>query len=413
MTHATIPTIMLLSHLSLTNFRNFIRLEADLPRGSTILVGANAQGKTSLLEAIYYLAGATSPHTTSDRQLINFLALQETTPFSRIVAEFHQRDRLQRMEIRIILESISPIGELRLKKEIFINGLKKRVGDLAGNFNVIMFLPQDMQVIEGPPEARRRSLDFTLAQADPSYANTRQEYSKVLPQRNALLKQLQERNAVHDELAFWDERIADLGATIIRLRAVALNELEELVSEIHNELTRSGERLRLIYKPSYFPGKIPENQLGLPLESTLDISTFSWEELRSGLRTALQETRRQEIQRGMTLLGPHRDDIRIHANGIDLHLYGSRGQNRTAMLATKLGEVEWLLKRTGEWPVLLLDEVLAELDPHRREDLLARLGSVHQAILTSADLAMFGEDFQRQSTIWEISAGKIAPLKTQ
>jgi DNA replication and repair protein RecF len=407
MTYATIPTIMLLSHLSLTNFRNFIRLEADFQRGSTILVGANAQGKTSLLEAIYYLAGATSPHASSDRQLINFLTLKETPPFARIVAEFHLQERLQRIEIRIVLEPVGPLDEFRLKKEILINGLKKRVSDLSGLFNVVMFLPQDMRIIEGSPDARRRSLDFTLTQADPTYAATRQEYTKVLSQRNALLKQLQERNAVQDELAFWDEQIADHGATLMRSRAIALRELEELTTKIHAELTRSKERLRLIYKPSYLPDRSQESQLGLPLDTTLELSTFSWEKLRTGIRSTLQATRNTEIQRGMTLIGPHRDDIRIHANGIDLHLYGSRGQNRTAMLAAKLGEVEWLLQRTGDWPVLLLDEVLAELDQDRREDLLSRLKTAHQAILTAADLSMFTETFQKNAIILQISGGRI------
>jgi len=400
---------MLLSHLSLTNFRNFARLETDFQNGSTILVGANAQGKTSLLEAIYYLAGATSPHAASDRQLINFLTLKETLPFARIVAEFHLQGRLQRIEIRIVLEPVGPFGEVRMKKEILINGLKKRVSDLSGLFNVVMFLPQDMRIIEGSPEARRRSLDFTLTQADPSYAVTRLEYAKVLSQRNALLKQLQERNSVQDELAFWDEQIADHGATLMRARSLALSELEEFTSTIHSQLTRSRERLRLIYQPSYLPDSSPKDQLGLPLETTIDMSSISWEQLRTGLKSALQSTRKSEIQRGMTLLGPHRDDIRFHANAIDLHLYGSRGQNRTAMLAAKLGETEWLLQRRGDRPVLLLDEVLAELDQDRRDDLLSRLESAHQAILTSADLSMFTDTFQKKATIWQISEGRILP----
>ena len=244
----------------------------------------------------------------------------------------------QRIEIRLILEPVGPASEQRLCKEVLLNGIKRCVRDLAGVFNVVMFLPQDMRIIEGPPEARRRSLDFTLSQADPTYAQTRQEYSKVLSQRNALLKQLQERNAAQDELTFWDERIADLGATLMQSRSVAIKELEEIVADIHNQLTRDGEHLQLIYQPSFLPGKQVENQLGLPMETTVDLSSFSWEKLRTGLRTALHDTKRQEIHRGMTLLGPHRDDIRFHANAIDLHHYGSRGQNRTAMLATKLAE---------------------------------------------------------------------------
>jgi DNA replication and repair protein RecF len=401
---------MLLSHLSLTNFRNFIRLERDLPAGATILVGANAQGKTSLLEAIHYLAGASSPHSTNDRQLINFLSLQEPTPFCRIVAEFQRMDRLHRIEIRIRLDPTGTLGEHRLRKEILINGLKKKVGDLAGMFNVVMFLPQDMRVIEGPPDARRRHIDFTLSQADPIYAKSRQEYAKVLSQRNALLKQLQDRNQVNDEMTFWDEKLTNLGATLMLSRARALHELEQLVVKIHTELTRTSERLRLIYRPAYDPDPNPQGQLGLPLETTLDWNKLTREKLQDGFLEALSRTRRDEIRRGMTLIGPHRDDFRVHANGIDLHLYGSRGQNRTAMLAMKLGEVEWLQSRTGEWPVLLLDEVLAELDPERRQDLLARLATVNQALLTSADLKMFTEKFRQQSTIWEISAGTIEAL---
>jgi DNA replication and repair protein RecF len=401
---------MLLAHLSLTNFRNFVRLERDLPAGATILVGANAQGKTSLLEAIHYLAGATSPHSTNDRQLINFLSLQEPAPFCRIVAEFQRMDRLHRIEIRIRLEPTGSLGDHRLRKEILINGLKKKVGDLAGMFNVVMFLPQDMRVIEGPPDVRRRQLDFTLSQADPIYAQSRQEYAKVLSQRNALLKQLQDRNQVNDEITFWDEKLTNLGATLMLSRARALYELEQIVAKIHTELTRTSERLRMIYKPAYDPDPNPQGQLGLPLETTLDWNKLSREKLQEGFLKALSRTRRDEIRRGMTLIGPHRDDFRIHANGIDLHLYGSRGQNRTAMLAMKLGEVEWLQSRTGEWPVLLLDEVLAELDPERRQDLLARLATVNQALLTSADLKMFTEEFRQQSTIWEISAGTIEAL---
>jgi DNA replication and repair protein RecF len=401
---------MLLSHLSLTNFRNFIRLERDLPEGSTILVGANAQGKTSLLEAIHYLAGATSPHSTNDRQLINFLSLQETTPFCRIVAEFHRLDRLQRIEIRLRLEPTGTLGEHRLRKEVLINGLNKKVGDLAGLFNVVMFLPQDMRVIEGPPDARRRHLDFSLSQADPLYAQTRQEYSKVLSQRNALLKQLQDRNLHNDEMTFWDEKITDLGATLMLARAHALHELGQIITRTHSELTRNGERLRLIYQPAFDPDSKPEGQLGLPMESGMDWKKLSREKLQADFLEALQGSRRDEIRRGMTLIGPHRDDFRFMANGVDLHLYGSRGQNRTAMLAMKLAEVDWLQNRTGEWPVLLLDEVLAELDPERRGDLLERLSLANQALLTSADLMMFNPEFRENSTIWEISAGTITPL---
>lgn len=400
---------MQLTHLSLTNYRNFSRLEIDLPGGPTILVGDNAQGKTSLLEAIRYLSCATSPHASSDRQLINFLALKQSPPFARIVAEFQRQDRLRRIEIRILLETLGHAGEQRLRKEILINGLKKRVSDLAGEFNTVMFLPQDIQIIEGSPTFRRHYLDATLSQADPSYAEAHGEYGKVLLQRNALLKQLQERNHTRDELAFWDERLADLGASLMRARAVALYEIEQLAEKIHNDLTRDNERLHLEYRPSHSPAEVSRAQLGLPLEVGIDWSAVSRETIRKGLYNGLLAGRREEIQRGMTLLGPHRDDFVVLANAIDLRSYGSRGQNRTALLAIKLGEIAWLQQRCAEWPVLLLDEVLAELDPTRRDDLLDRIGAVNQAILTSADLMMVSPQFRQRATIWQIAGGRIAP----
>lgn len=400
---------MRLSHLSLTNFRNFVRLEAEFPPGPTLLVGANAQGKTSLLEAIYYLTGAQSPHTTSDRQLINFLALREPTPFARVVGEVRRGDRLHRIEVRLVLEPEGPVGEGRLRKEVLVNGLKRRVRDLAGGFNAVLFLPQDVAVVEGSPGMRRRYLDAALSQADPTYAAALAEYAKVLAQRNALLKRLQERRNSEAQLAFWDEQLCTLAAALIRARALALHELESLATEVHRELT-GGERLRLVYLPAFDPAARPEGQLDLPLEAAVDRTGFSLGEIEAGMRQALARSRQEEIAQGATLIGPHRDDLRLLANGLDLRLYGSRGQNRTAMLALKLAEVEWLRRRSGEAPVLLLDEVLAELDAARREQVLARVFQVEQAVLTAADLEMFTPDFRARATLWRVEAGKVTAL---
>jgi len=401
---------MQLVHLSLTNFRNFIRLETDFPPGTTLLVGANAQGKTSLLEAVYFLAGATSPHASSDRQLINFLALNQPGPFARIVAEVRRGQRLQRVEIRLVLEPTGPAGDQRLHKEVLINGVKRRVADLAGGVNAVIFLPQDMRVIEGAPADRRRHFDAALSQADPTYAETLNEYSKVVSQRNALLKQLQDQNGDADQLEFWDEQLADLGSRLIRARSLALNELERLAAPIHLELTRGAESLRLEYFPAFDPVPRPEGQFGLPLDAPLDRTGISRQAIQQGMLEALHSARQEEMARGVTLLGPHRDDCRFSANGIDLRYYGSRGQNRTAMLSAKLAEVEWLQQRTGEWPILLLDEVLAELDAQRRQDLLDRVQRAQQAFLTAADLAMFTEGFRRQATTWRIISGTLQPL---
>lgn len=399
---------MQIRHLSLTNFRNFMRLEMDFSEGSTVFVGANAQGKTSLLESIYFLTGAGSPHASTDRQLINFLAMEEALPFARLVAEIQHLDRLYRVEVRILLEDAPPDGNQRTKKEVLINGIKRRVSDLGSAFNAVIFLPQDMRVIEGPPRERRRLLDIAITQADPTYAEAAREYAKALTQRNALLKSLQEGNGDSSQLDFWDQQVCSHAATIVRARTLAIHELEEHAVPIHLALTREQEQLRLVYQPSYDPLTKNHAQLDLPLDTPADRTGIGQEAIRSGMLEMLERSRPEEIARGMTLTGPHRDDFTFRANGLDMRSFGSRGQNRTAMLSLQLAQVRWLKERTGEHPVLLLDEVLAELDPSRREDLLHRVRESQQALLTATDLDMFTEDFCTHATIWQIHAGTIS-----
>ena len=400
---------MVIRHLSLTNFRLYARLEASLPRGPLILVGANAQGKTSLLEALYYLGTGQSHHATSDRQLINFLALStEPLPFAKIVAEAASQleSTPKRIEIRLVLDP-AQAGESRLRKEVFVNGVKRRLSDLAGQVNVVLFLPQDLTIVEGSPSDRRRYLDLALSQVDPTYSFALTEYGKVLTQRNALLKQLQERGGGDAQLEFWDERLGEHGALIFTARAAALVELEGLASAIHRDLTRGTDGLRLAYHPAYDPAGAPEGQLGLPLDVPVHRVGLTPAEVQAGLVEKLRATRSEEIARGATLSGPHRDEIRFLAGGIDLGTYGSRGQARTAVLALKLAEVEWMRGKTGEWPVLLLDEVLAELDASRRSELLARLGGAEQVVMTTTDRGLFPPGFVEQAAVWEVEGGRI------
>jgi DNA replication and repair protein RecF len=397
---------VLLAHLSLTNFRNFIRLEADLPQGSTLLLGANAQGKTSLLEAIFYLAAAESPHAAQARQLINFLALRDPTPVARLVGEVRRDDRLDRIEIRLVLETM-PGEEPRLRRDVLLNGVRRRIGDLAGVFNAVLFLPEDLRVVEGAPGERRRYLDVALAQADPHYAASLAEYGRILTQRNALLKRLADSPGDPDQLEFWDHQAADVGAALFRGRALAVRELETLATPLHTDLTRGAENLRLEYLPALPAPPPADDQLGLPLTEAADGTAWPLATWRERLLTSLERLRAEDIERGSTLVGPHRDELRILSNGIDLRPYGSRGQNRTAMLSLKLAEVDWLRQRTGEWPVLLLDEVLAELDGERRKDLLGRVRRSQQALLTSTDEALFDDAFRRASTIWRVQAGRL------
>jgi len=348
---------MRLKSLSLTNFRNFLRLESEYPPGATLLVGSNAQGKTSLLEAVQLLTGASNPLSRNDRNLINFLALREQLPFARVAAEVEAGDREQHLEIRILLDNGSSTKEGRARKQVLVNGVKKRLRDLSGIFNAVLFVPQDLRVLEGSPSERRRYIDGAICQADPVYAKTLVEYSKVVTQRNALLKQIQEARAKNDELEFWDTQLVDLAANLIRYRALALRELQDLAIPFHHNLTHGGEALRIEYAPAISDADQNHGQLSMSLDDPPDWATTRRAEIRERLQAALEHSRREEIARGMTLSGPHRDDFTFLANGVDLRTYGSRGQNRTAILAAKLAEVEWLKQRSGEWPVLLLDEV--------------------------------------------------------
>jgi DNA replication and repair protein RecF len=405
---------MFVRHLSLTNFRLYARLEADLPTGSLILVGANAQGKTSLLESLYYLATGQSHQATSDRQLINFLALTETLPFAKIVAEVARRDEplARRVEIRLILDSVERGGEGRLRKEVFVNGVKKRLSDLAGLVNVVLFLPQDLAILEGAPSDRRRYLDLALGQVNPAYHFALGEYAKVLSQRNALLKSLQDSynaspRSTEAQLEFWDEQLCEQGALIIGARMTALADLESLASSIHRDLTAGSSGLRLAYHPAFDPTASSNGQLGLPLEVPVHRVGLPEPEIRERLRQKLRAARAEEIARGATLSGPHRDELRFIANGIDVGTYGSRGQARTVVLALKLAEMEWMQAKTGEWPILLLDEVLAELDTARRRDLLARLSGAEQCIMTTTDPNLFPPEFQSQAVVWQVQTGQV------
>ncbi len=395
---------MHLTRISLSHFRNLARLETSVPEGAVLVVGPNAQGKTSLLEAIFFLATMTSYQAGSDRELIHFAEAQKPLAVARIVGEFARGGRKHTLEVRIIREH-NGLGGGRTRKEVLLNGVKMRLLDVVGQFNAVLFLPQMLDIVTGAPEKRRRYLNLALAQAQQGYAAQLAEYNKVLAQRNALLKQIQERPAQAAALDPWDAQLARLGAQVIHARIHALDELDRQVMHLHRRLTSGREVLRLVYRPSFEPLPSPPGQLALPVETPVDRTGLSVTEIAERFGAALHQARREDIARGVTTLGPHRDEWRLLANGVDLGVYGSRGQVRTAMISLKLAEARWLTKRTGETPVLLLDEVLAELDGQRRADLLAFLNEYEQALLTTTDLRLFASDFVRRATRWYLHEG--------
>lgn len=402
---------MFLTRLSLTNYRNFARLEIDVPGGPVLLVGGNAQGKTSVLEAIYYLATFTSFHAANDRQLISFLADREPLAVTRIIGDYRRETGAtsagHRLEVRIIRDSTN--GASRLRKEVILDGVPRKVGEAMGAFNAVLFLPQMLRMVEGGPDERRRYLNLALSQVLPRYAMALTEYQQLVTQRNALLKTLAERGGDPLQLDYWDEQLAGVGTTLIHARIHAIQEIERLARTVHRQLTRDKEVLRLDYQPAYDPAPSAPNQMELPLHAPVDRTGISLEKMRQGFLEALKNYRKDEIARGVTTLGPHRDELRFLSNGIDLGMYGSRGQGRTAILALKLAEVAWMKQKTGYWPVLLLDEVLAELDPDRRIDLLDRLLEIEQALLTTTDLDLFSPGYVSQAAVWQVEAGQVNP----
>lgn len=397
---------MYIEHLSLTNFRNYARLELSLPQRPIVLHGDNAQGKTSLLEAVYYLATSHSPYTTSDRQLIHWRTEQDPLPFARLTAEIINREQsMQRLEVTLMIDNST--GTPRFKKTIRLNGVEKRVMDIVGLLTVVLFLPRDLALIEGSPAERRRFMDVTLSQVNRAYVEALENYERVLPQRNALLRRIAEERSRPVELAYWDDQLSRSGAVLIAQRQQLLRQLEARAQMIHHQLTGGIETLTLRYQPSFLPtaegsGQLSFDVLGLDLHRELTA-----ELIQPQFVARLQSEVRESVERGATLSGPHRDELRLLINGRDCGLYGSRGQARTAVMALKLAELEWMREHLGEYPVLLLDEVAAELDSKRRNFLLSYLQQTPQTLVTSTDLDIFPPEFMQNADLLRVVEGQI------
>ena len=400
---------MILNHLSLSNFRTYLRLDIDIPRRILLLSGGNAQGKTSLLEALFYCASFSSPLAQFDRQLIHFSVLPEPVAVGRVIVEFERERSPHRMEVRVIVENAEKAG--RIRKEILVDGVKTNAQKAIGTFPCVLFLPQMTRILEGAPDERRRYLNIMLSQSVPGYERALSEQKQILTRRNALLKLLAERQTDPQQLDFWDNMLAERSAVLIRQRTDALNYLKKRARDIHLQLTGNKELLSLGYLPGFDPvhPSVSLTKADQFIGEEDEIYALSDAEIISGYRKILKENRENDIRRGQTLIGPHKDDFSIFSGGIDLCTYGSRGQIRTALLSLKLSEIEWMREHTGTAPLLLLDETFSELDEQRGEYLLERLESYDQAILTTTDQHHFPASFAEKNTIWNVKEGVIAP----
>lgn len=396
--------------LSLRQFRTYNRLELDLPAAPILLLGANAQGKTSLLEAIAYLAVGRSPLTTTEQHLIHWNAVEAAMPFAHLKTEVVRRNRSDIIEIALERKTLSN-GSARLEKQIKLNQHTIRRMDLAGRLNVVLFLPDDVQLVGGSPSGRRRHLDDLLAQVYPAYVEALTSYQKALTRRNALLRHLRDVGGDAKQLAPLEETLIQTGVTISLYRRRVVKALNFYADRLHQELTGGAAWLQMQYEPNFDPLRPPkvDYQIGL-LPETAEESPVDLDVLHEAYRQSLREGRRREIDRGMTLTGPHRDEMRFISGGIDMGTFGSRGQQRTVVLALRLAELRWLEQETRESPVLLLDEVLAELDRARRSYLLNLLGGVEQTILCTTDAEMFPENFRKKTLMLEVAEGIISPI---
>ena len=406
---------MLLTRLALTHFRNYRQLELEFAGPLALLRGHNAQGKTNLLEAIFMLATSKPVHALNEREIVDWLAGEEPIPYCRIAADATVDGRSTALEI-----ILTPRGDgLNFTKQIKINGVAKRSMDLVGVLRAVLFLPEDIKLVDGGPSERRRYLDVALCQIDRTYCRALSAFQRVLLQRNSLLKTLREQNvnpaapAVDAQLAFWDEKLVQHGAVVVARRHNFLGELERYARERHAELSAQRERLALHYLPSFNPGQLSDGDFellgdGLLTEvpaTPLEVAAVSAAYLRK-----LAGRRAREIAAGTTLYGPHRDDLRFLANDRDLRTYGSRGQQRSAALSLKLAEVLAMTAATGAAPLLLLDDVMSELDAERRSTLLAVIEDVPQAIVTTTDWEDFAPDFRRRSQLFHVQSGKVTPV---
>ena len=398
---------MRLSHLSLTNFRNFSRLELDLPPGVVIIYGRNAQGKTTLLEAIYILAIARSSRVENDVELINWEAAEGDQ--DAIVAGTVDRQD-ERLKVHVGYRCVPrPPSSLprsdrpRVRKEIRVSRVRHTASELVGLVNAVLFTADDIQLVGGSPSLRRRYLDILLSQTQPVYLRSLQRYQRVVQQRNRLLRALQEHRAEEKELAFWDGELVKVGAGIVEARHHAMTTLSTLCAERHRDLVDEGENLAVEYRPNV----------------RLETGSPTVEDVERAMASAVEASIRKDIAVGSTTVGPHRDDFQMCLGPVDMGSYASRGQARTVALALRLAEAAYLDSARGEAPIILLDDVLSELDASRRSRVLERVTRYQQAIVTMTEPPSDGDishvrspkvDAPAVVSFFELEAGAVTPV---
>lgn len=364
---------MIVEELKLINYRNYKELQLQFHPRLNILVGENAQGKTNILEAIYVAAIGKSFRTNKDQEMIKML-----TENAYIKVKVNKL--VDKIDIEVILDN-------HVNKRIKVNKLSlTKYSDLLGKLNVVLFSPEDLKIIKEGPSERRRFLNNEISQMFPKYYYTLSQYNKILQQRNKILKDYKGKKF---DLDIWDQQLVHYGGWLMIYRKNFIKKIGLLAKLMHRKITEGLESLEIYYDANV---KVKEND--------------ELKEIKSNFIDQLKKYKEMEERRGLTLVGPHRDDVIFKINGFDIKNYGSQGQQRTAVLSLKLSELELIKGEVGEYPILLLDDVMSELDVKRQNYLIQNLKNV-QTFITTTITEPLNIKNHEDSKIFTVSKGEV------
>lgn len=368
---------MHIEEITLTNYRNYQKLELNFANKVNVIIGENAQGKTNLMESIYLLAFTKSHRTPKEKELIRW-----DEEYAKIEGRVKKRNQSIPLEIVISAKG----------KKAKLNHLEqRRLSDYIGNLNVVMFAPEDLTLVKGPPQIRRRFIDMELGQIQPRYIYHLGQFQKVLKQRNHLLKQMQrDRSMNRVMLGVLTEQLIEHASTILERRFAFIELLRKWAKPIHHGISHELEELEIVYSPSI---------------EVLEGS--SKEKIESSYQVKFNQFIEKEIERGTTLLGPHRDDILFYVNGKNVQTYGSQGQQRTTALSLKLAEIDLIYSEVGEYPILLLDDVLSELDDFRQSHLLNTIQGKVQTFVSTTSVDGIHHETLEKADIFKVHNGTV------
>jgi len=383
---------MRLTRLSLTDFRSYAAAELHPDGGLTIVAGPNGAGKTNLLEAIHVAVTGRSHRAAADQELV-----RHGQPFGRVRLDLGaDAGDAPGSRVELVLPGEAATSEIR--KRLTVNGVPRRATAVSGLARSVLFRPEEMLLLVGAPSERRRFMDAILAQRDRAAARDLAELARVLAQRNALLRAIRREEAGEEGLAFWDEQLAQSGARVMAARLRLVAEMDLRLPALHDAVAPRDEqddRVRLSYLDT-LKDAWPQRPDGADAES-----------LVAAFRRRIADTRQKELWNGVTLIGPHRDDLRVELSGRDVATHASRGQQRTIIVAMKLAERELLGGEDGPEPIVLLDDVFSELDPDRAERTLGLLLERGQVLVTTADLGLLPAGRRRGVSVWNVGDGEL------